>query len=303
MRLANVSGRAALVSPACESFVDVEAVTGGRFGPDPQHVLDRWPDFRRATGDVGFAAAQPLSRADLLAPVPSPRQVFAIGLNYRQHAEETNSTIPQAPLVFTKFVSAIDRPDASVVHPGGSVDWEVELVVAIGLRAYQVPPAEGWAYVAGVMVGQDISERELQHSGEPPQFSLGKSYPGFGPIGPTLVTVDELECPDDLALGCLVNGQIVQQARTSEMIFSVPELISRLSHIAPLLPGDLIFTGTPAGVGMGEQPPRFLSVDDELTSYVEGIGEIRNRMVASAVHRRPDTVPNIRMAAGVNRAG
>ncbi len=189
--------------------------------------------------------------------------------------------VPTSPLVFTKFASSLGGPDVDVEHPGGSLDWEVELVV-IGRRAHRIAAADAWSHVAGVTVGQDISERELQHAGTPAQFSLGKSYPNFGPIGPWLVTPDEFDDPDDLELGCLLNGQQVQKARTSDMVFSVPELMSRLSMVTPLLPGDIIFTGTPSGVGMGATPSRFLAVSDTLLSYVQGIGEIRNTIVTRA---------------------
>ncbi|WP_198654079.1 fumarylacetoacetate hydrolase family protein, partial [Nocardia aurea] len=127
---------------------------------------------------------------------------------------------------------------------------------------------------------QDISERVLQMASTPPQFSLGKSFPRFGPIGPWLVTLDDLDDPDDLELGCAVNGETVQSARTKELIFSVPSLISKLSSTLPLLPGDVVFTGTPSGVGLGRVPQRWLQPGDELVSWIEGIGEMRHRFVA-----------------------
>jgi 2-keto-4-pentenoate hydratase/2-oxohepta-3-ene-1,7-dioic acid hydratase in catechol pathway len=153
-------------------------------------------------------------------------------------------------MVFTKFASCLAGPYTEVTLPaGGHTDWEVELVAIIGRTASRVDPAGAWDYVAGLTVGQDLSERVLQLAGTPPQFSLGKSYPGFGPTGPWLVTVDEFEDTGDLALGCSVNGEPVQEGRTSDLIFSVPELIAQVSAVLPLLPGDVIFTGTPSGVG------------------------------------------------------
>jgi 2,4-didehydro-3-deoxy-L-rhamnonate hydrolase len=134
--------------------------------------------------------------------------------------------------------------------------------------------------VAGLTVGQDLSERITQTSGPSPQFSLGKSLPGFGPTGPWLVTPDEFDNPDDLELGCTIDGEQMQKGRTRDLVFSVPALISRLSHKLPLLPGDLLFTGTPAGVGLGRTPPRYLAPGEELVSYVRGIGELRQRFVA-----------------------
>jgi 2-keto-4-pentenoate hydratase/2-oxohepta-3-ene-1,7-dioic acid hydratase in catechol pathway len=157
------------------------------------------------------------------------------------------------------------------------VDWEVELVVVIGVRAERVRPGDAWDHVAGLTAGQDISDRALQLAGAHPQFSLGKSYPGFGPLGPSVVSVDEIANPDDLELGCSLDGEVMQRARTSDLIFGVPDLIARLSAVCPLLPGDLIFTGTPAGVGAFRRPRIFLRPGQELTSWVEGIGQLRNR--------------------------
>ncbi len=146
----------------------------------------------------------------------------------------------------------------------------------MGRRADHVPEGEGWAHVAGLAVGQDISDRHLQFAAGS-QFSLGKSRRGYGPVGPWLVTPDELDDPDDLALGCSVDGEIVQDARTSELVFGIPRLVAELSAVLPLLPGDLIFTGTPAGVGFTRQPPRSLRPGQLLTSWVDGIGTIHNR--------------------------
>jgi 2-keto-4-pentenoate hydratase/2-oxohepta-3-ene-1,7-dioic acid hydratase in catechol pathway len=161
------------------------------------------------------------------------------------------------------------------------VDWEVELVVVIGRRCERVAQPDAWSHVAGVMVGQDLSERQLQLSGSVPQFSLGKSFQGFGPTGPELVTIDELDDPDDLTLGCgLGDGAALQTGRTRDMIFPVPELIARLSAVCPLLPGDLIFTGTPAGIGGGRKPPKFLQPGDVLISWIDGVGFLQNPMIS-----------------------
>jgi 2,4-didehydro-3-deoxy-L-rhamnonate hydrolase len=151
----------------------------------------------------------------------------------------------------------------------------------IGVRAHRVREEAAWSHVAGLTVGQDVSERVVQW-GAGGQFSLGKSFPGFGPMGPCLVTPDELASPDDLVLGCSVNGEVVQQARTSDMVFGVPRLVAELSAVLPLLPGDVLFTGTPAGIGAARKPPRFLAPGDVLESWIDGIGRLRNRCVAAA---------------------
>ena len=207
------------------------------------------------------------------------RQVFALGLNYAMHAKEAGLELPPMPLTFTKFPSCLVGPDASVEVFTEKVDWEVELVLVIGRRAWRVAAEDGWSHVAGVTVGQDISARDVQMMGSPPQFSLGKSFPGFGPIGPAVVSPDELPDRDDLAIACSVNGEVVQSDRTSSMLFGVAEIVSRLSHVCPLLEGDLIFTGTPAGVGNRMKPPRYLKPGDVLESTIEGIGTLRTHFV------------------------
>jgi 2-keto-4-pentenoate hydratase/2-oxohepta-3-ene-1,7-dioic acid hydratase in catechol pathway len=206
--------------------------------------------------------------------------VFAVALNYREHAAEANLPPPGDPLIFAKYVTAFSGPISKVALPPGRVDWECELVAIIGRAAHGISAADGWDHVAGLTVGQDLSERILQRSGPVPQFGLAKSYPGFAPTGPVLVTADEFVNPDDLGIGCEVNGQSMQSARTSLMIFPVPQLIAYLSTVVTLLPGDVIFTGTPPGVGMARKPPIFLAPGDELHSWIEDIGELHQQFVA-----------------------
>jgi 2,4-didehydro-3-deoxy-L-rhamnonate hydrolase len=280
MRFGNVGGRLQLV--VGDGLVDVEAASAGRLPADPVAALEQWDALaewaRSATGASEPTA--PLAGAALLAPVPRPRQVFGVGLNYRLHVAEGAGDVPEEPAVFTKFPSCIAGPTSEIPVGSETVDWEVELVVALGQPARRVPVERAWDHVAGLMVGQDISDRAVQRR-PPAQWSLAKSFTGFGPTGPFLVTVDDVPDRDDLELGCSVNGEEVQKARTSDLIFPVPELVSRLSHIVTLWPGDLIFTGTPSGVGYARTPPRFLHAGDLLTSYIERIGELRNRCVAA----------------------
>ncbi|WP_405728442.1 fumarylacetoacetate hydrolase family protein [Streptomyces sp. NBC_01537] len=276
MRTANLSGRLVLVTDD-ESAVDVEQASDGRFGPDPQSVYEHWKAFREWAAVADLPPGRPFATADLGSPAPAPRQVLAAGLNYRAHADESGFAVPDTlPPVFTKYVSSITGPVTEVRLPeGGHTDWEVELVAVIGEWAYQVGEGDAWRYVAGLTVGQDVSERITQLQGPAPQFGLGKSYPGFTPMGPYLVTPDALDDRDDLELGCSINGEEVQKGRTRDLIFSLPALVSRLSAVLPLLPGDVIFTGTPAGVGMGRTPQRWLADGDVLVSHVRGIGELR----------------------------
>ncbi|SDP39745.1 fumarylacetoacetate hydrolase family protein [Actinacidiphila guanduensis] len=277
MRIANLSDRLVVISG--DRAVDVEEASEGEFAPDVQAVYTRWERFREWAAGTDLPAGAPFDPARLGSPVPTPRQVFAAGLNYRDHADESGFARPQGlPPVFTKYVSSITGPITDVTLPrGGHVDWEVELVAVIGARAFRVSEAAAWAHVAGLCAGQDLSERISQLSGPAPQFGLAKSYPGFTPMGPWLVTPDEFADPDDLELRCTLNGEDVQKSRTRDLLFSVPALIAGLSAVLPLLPGDVLFTGTPAGVGMGRTPQRWLSPGDVLVSSVEGIGELRQR--------------------------
>lgn len=279
MRIANLAGRLVLIEG--DGAVDVAKASDGRFDPDVQACFERWSEFLawvRAAGALEYSLYDP---AALGPPAPAPRQVFAIGLNYATHASEAGFAVPDGmPPVFTKFPTCLTGPYGDIVlPPGGHTDWEVELVAVIGRRAEHVPAARAWENVAGLTIGQDLSERIAQFSGPAPQFSLAKSFPGFGPLGPLLVTPDEFDDPDDLALSTTVNGETVQNGRTSDLLFDVSTVIERLSSVTPLLPGDVIFTGTPAGVGMGRKPPRWLAPGDELVSVIEGIGHMRHRLV------------------------
>ncbi|MFF0223292.1 fumarylacetoacetate hydrolase family protein [Streptomyces sp. NPDC004629] len=285
MRVVSGEGRLAVVVDG--RVVDVERVSRGRFDADPQAVYTRWEEF------VAWAAEEPglqpheasgpaLDETELAAPVPEPRQIFAIGLNYQDHAAEGGLDAPEAtPMVFTKFPTSVAGPYDEIPLPAGAVDYEAELVAVIGKRAERVSADHAWCHVAGLTIGQDLSERELQTGPpHPPQFSLAKSFPKFSPIGPAVVTLDEFEDPSDLEIGCRLNGEQLQKARTREMIFSVPRIIAYLSSVLPLLPGDLIFTGTPAGVGFTRTPKRLIAPGDELLTYVEGIGSMKHRFYA-----------------------
>lgn len=275
MRLANIDGRAALVLG--DRIADLATVSGGRFGPDPMSVFPDWEAFMELAPTVTDTTG-PLVESALRNPVPAPRQVFAIGINYRTHAEEAGMALPEVPAVFTKFPTSLAGPYDDVEVFGPAIDWEAELVVVMGRRADRLPEAEAWTAVAGLAVGQDVSDRHLQFAAGA-QFSLGKSRRGYGPVGPWLVTLDEFAHPDDLAVGCSLNGEKMQDARTSDLVFSVPRLIADISAVLPLLPGDLIFTGTPAGIGAVRQPPRFIQPGDVLETWVEGVGHLRNRFV------------------------
>ncbi|MFC0681525.1 fumarylacetoacetate hydrolase family protein [Lysobacter korlensis] len=277
MKLANVGGRAVLVVGE-GAGIDLERASQGRIGPDPQDVVARWDVFLDFISRLRYSpenADVSFTPADLGPPVPRPSQVFAIGVNYREHADEAGYPPDSLPVTFTKFASCLTGPQAEVALPTDTVDWEVELVVVIGRRGRNVSRDAAWDHVAGVTVGQDLSERTSQLEGSKPQYSLAKSFQGFGPTGPWLVTPDELPDRDDLAISCSIGDETLQSSRTSRMIYDIPELIARLSAVCELQPGDLIFTGTPSGVGNARTPKRFLTPAEELVSSIEGIGSIR----------------------------
>ena len=279
----NLNGRLHTATP--DGAVDVAKASDGQFAPDPQAVYDTWETFcewHSAHRDALAALpATPVEPSELGSPVPSPRQIFAVGLNYSEHAAESGFTKPDAPLIFTKFPSSITGPVTTVPLPDGSVDWEVELVVVIGRGGRNIAVEDAWRHVAGLTVGQDLSERQQQHSGPAPQFSLAKSHRGFSPMGPAVVTLDEIPDPDDLSIVATINDEVVQEGRTSQLIFPVPLLLSILSETVELYPGDVVFTGTPSGVGAGRTPPRFLGPGDVLRSSVEGLGELHQTFVAA----------------------
>lgn len=279
MRFANVKGRASVL--AGDRVVDVERASGGRFGADPMHAVSQWDAFRSWAEHVAVTGDTPvLDETDLGPPVPRPSKVFGIGMNYREHAREAGLDIPSSPVVFTKFPSCLSGARADVPLSSGFVDWEVELVVVIGRCGRRIAAGAALSHVAGYCIGQDISDRKVQFTDRPPQFSMGKSFDGYGPLGPALVSIDAFANPDDLAIACDISGELVQSARTSDMIFPVAELIAFLSGVCKLEPGDLIFTGTPAGVGSTRDPRRYLKAGDVIESRIEGIGRLVNRCTA-----------------------
>ncbi len=274
-RLANIAGRAAL----CDStdWFDLASITHGDFTPDVMSAIVR-SDELHAIDLTKHRASGSLTDATFSAAVPSPKNCLAIGLNYRSHAAESNMELPAAPLTFTKFPSCLVGANDDVVLNSAFADYEVELVVVIGKTCRNASEADAWSCVAGLTAGQDISDRALQFAAKPPHFDLGKSRDTYGPIGPTIVSVDSFANPDAIAMTCSVNGELRQNDSTANLIFTVPQLIAYLSAILTLSPGDVIFTGTPEGVGGAKG--LFLKPGDVVESAVEGIGTLRNVCVA-----------------------
>ncbi len=279
MKLAQHAGRLTLLTDA--GGVDVEHATGGRFSTSTLDALERWVEFRDAAESLTSVDVE-IDPSRLGAPIPLSRQVFGIGLNYHDHAAEAgipDDKLPTAPMVFTKFPTSVTGPYATVGLSSNRVDYEVELVVVVGATASRVTEEAAWGHVAGVTVGQDLSDRTVQLAGPVPQFSLGKSFPGYSPMGPAIVTLDEVPDVEALDIGCRVDEEVLQAGNTKDLLFTVPELIARLSRICPLLPGDTIWTGTPAGVGLGRAPKRFLRSGETLTSTLGTVAEISTRFV------------------------
>ena len=215
-------------------------------------------------------------------PISGTPKLICIGLNYSDHAKESNMPIPTEPVVFMKAISALNGPSDDVILPDNSVkgDWEVELAVVIGSTAKKVNESEALAHVAGYTICNDVSEREwqLEHGN---QWSKGKSFDTFAPVGPWLVTKDERNDPQNLAMWLDLNGKRMQTGNTNTMIFGVEKLISYLSHFVTLQPGDIISTGTPPGVGMGVKPePVFLKIGDEMRLGIDGLGEQKQNVIA-----------------------
>jgi len=218
----------------------------------------------------------------LLPPVRNPQKVICIGLNYRDHAIETGSEIPTEPVVFNKFPSTIVGSGDNIVLPrvSSEVDYEAELVVVIGKTAKHVSAVDAMDYVLGYTCGHDVSARDWQKGRPGGQWLLGKTFDTFAPIGPCLVTTDEITDPSDVRVQMHLNGETVQDSTTAQLIFDIPTLIEHLTKIVTLEPGDLIFTGTPPGVGAAMNPPRFLSEGDLCTVEIAGIGRLSNRCQA-----------------------
>lgn len=285
MKLANLNGRATLITHA--GTIDLAHSSNGLFSSNCDEAIAHIADIRdwyrktQPTPDLTHTLSSLTNDLTPLGPpVSNPSQIFAIGLNYADHSEEAGLSVPDVPLVFTKFPSSIAGPADSIPLPTETCDWEVEMVVVIGTPGRNIAREHAADHIAGFCVGQDISNREAQMAGDPPQFSLAKSHAAFTPIGPWITTPDELANPDNLAISTTVDGDTVQSARTSDMIFDVATLISYLSTFCELRSGDLIFTGTPAGVGYSRIPARYLKPGNLLVSTIEGLGQLRNPITA-----------------------
>ncbi|MFC6976709.1 2,4-diketo-3-deoxy-L-rhamnonate hydrolase [Halomicroarcula sp. GCM10025709] len=259
---------------------EIVPLSGLREDVTYQQLTD--PGFLRVVEDAVDAMADhavPVADAKLLAPVPRPGKIICVGLNYHDHAEEQDEDIPERPLLFGKSATAVTNPGDPIVHPEelDEVDFEVELGVVIGRTAKDVSTEEAREYVAGYTAINDVSGRDAQF--DDGQFFRGKSYDTFAPMGPTLVPDDRLD-PGNLDVACRVNGETMQASNTEEFIFGVEEVVSYISGITTLRPGDVISTGTPGGVGIFRDPPELLEPGDTVDVEIDGIGTLTNPVVA-----------------------
>lgn len=277
-RFACLNGRAQLVVGPENNVVDLAEASGGRFSSEPIEAFRRWDEVRAFAATVTDSGT-PVDVTTLDAPSPWPLQSFGIGLNYKSHAEESGMAPPKTPLTFAKFSSSIAGGYADVPVVGGAIDWEVELVVVIGSGGRNISKKDAWDHIAGVAVGQDISDRALQFAASPPHFDLGKSRKNYSPFGPWLVDAKDLANRDALHMTCTLNGEVVQDSLTDDLIFDVGDIVEYLSGIVQLLPGDVIFTGTPGGVGVSRKPPVFLKAGDIIVSTIEGVGTTTNHCI------------------------
>jgi 2,4-didehydro-3-deoxy-L-rhamnonate hydrolase len=249
-------------------------------GPEGAVVVPMGEDLvaHLAGAPVREGGPVPLEGLRLLAPVPRPGKIVCVGLNYRDHAAETGKAVPTEPVLFAKFANSVVGDSATVPIPPetAEADWEAELGVVVGRRASRVAVDEALSYVAGYTCMNDLSARDLQRSGG--QWTRGKAIDGFLPMGPWLRTADEVPDPQALGIRCLLNGEVVQDSSTAQMVFGVAELVSVISATMTLEPGDCIATGTPPGVGMARTPPRFLREGDRLEVSLDGLGTLTTVM-------------------------
>lgn len=233
-----------------------------------------------AIDQPGTYPAHKLSEVRLHAPLANPPRVFAIGLNYRDHAIESGMAIPTTPVVFFKLTPSIVGPGDAIVLPKNSTepDYEAEFAFVIGKGGYRIPAAAWREHVYGYTIVNDVSARDVQFATS--QWSMSKNFPTFCPLGPAIVTANEIADPHELAIGLSIDGEVLQNSNTRELVFKIPELIEYLSSITPLLPGDIVSTGTPPGVGLGRTPKRWLRPGETVTVTVEGLGSLTNPVVA-----------------------
>ena len=266
-----------------DAFVDLHA-TDPILPGSIRQLLEAGPAALKAAAEAATKANAvrfPADAVKLLPPVPDPHKIVCLGLNYRDHAMETNAPIPKEPVLFSKYATALIGSGEPIVLPPVSqeVDYEAELVIVVGKRGRNVRAEDASGYVAGYTIGHDVSARDWQLKKDQHQWMVGKTFDTFAPTGPVLVTADEVPDPHALPIRLRLNGQTMQDSNTRQMIFPVPAVLAYLSQVFTLEPGDLIFTGTPPGVGIARKPPVYLKGGDVVEVEIEGLGVLRNPVV------------------------
>ena len=275
-KLANIDGKSALIHG--DSYYDINSISQGEITSDPSYILDSLDDLHDLSSKIdNFEPTGLIENSLLGAPITNSRNCYAVGLNYRAHAEESGMEIPPFPMVFTKHTSCIVGPFDNIEMRSDIVDYEAELVLVIGKKGKNISKETAWDHVAGLTVGQDISDRAVQFHATPAQFNLGKSFDTFGPIGPYLVSPDSVANKNAVQLECHINNELRQESSTDDLIFTVPDIISYISEFLTLNTGDLIFTGTPSGVGATQG--KLLKDGDIITTSIKEIGTIKNKCI------------------------
>ena len=287
-KLANVGGKSALIHG--DSYYDINSISQGEITSDPSYILDSLDDLHDLSSKIdNFEPTGLIENSLLGAPVTNSRNCYAVGLNYRAHAEESGMEIPPFPMVFTKHTSCIVGPFDNIEMRSDIVDYEAELVLVIGKKGKNISKENAWDHVAGLTVGQDISDRAVQFHATPAQFNLGKSFDTFGPIGPYLVSPDSVANKNAVQLECHINNELRQESSTDDLIFTVPDIISYISEFLTLNTGDLIFTGTPSGVGATQG--KLLKDGDIITTSIKEIGTIKNKCIRINDHSNISYMP------------
>ncbi len=285
MRLATIltsaGPRAALFQD--DFYFDLHA-TDPDLPPRLRDLLDAGPAHFHAAAavpDSPKAASYPQGSVKLLAPIPDPQKIICVGLNYRDHAEESGAPIPREPILFSKFATTLIGDGADIELPAVSheVDYEAELVIVVGKAGRHLTAQEAMHHVAGYTIGHDVSARDWQLKKDGKQWLAGKTFDTFAPVGPHLVTADRVKDPLNLGIRLRLNGQTMQDSNTRQMIFPPAELLAYISQIVTLQPCDLIFTGTPPGVGFARKPPVFLKDGDVVEIEIDGLGVLQNKAV------------------------
>jgi 2-keto-4-pentenoate hydratase/2-oxohepta-3-ene-1,7-dioic acid hydratase in catechol pathway len=250
-----------------------------------KQLLGQGPQgLERAARALEAGPGQPLEQIELVPLIPTPEKVICIGLNYADHARESGMALPAEPVLFNKFVSAVAAPGSAIVLPkvSSEIDYEGELVAVIGRGGRHIAPERAREHIAAYCCGNDVSARDWQLRKPGGQWLLGKSFDSFAPFGPALVTADEVPDPNQLAIELRLNGQVMQHSSTAEFIFKIEQLVAYVSQVCTLAPGDLIFTGTPPGVGFARKPPVWLRPGDVVEVEIERLGVLRSTVVAES---------------------